>query len=264
MFSFISAQRIIKARHAGAIDFARTIRSPGSTLKPFIYALALDRGWLKPADTLADLPEGASGIGNADGVFLGPMLPRQALANSRNMPATNLLRAVGLETAYSFFRELGLHDLDAPADNFGLSMAIGSLPTSLERLVRAYGALAEDGLLGDFVWAQGQRAARAGARAFGRQREAHHLLLVRSACPAAQFSALRGERVSFPAALKTGTSQAYRDAWSVAYSTKYIVGVWIGRGDAGPMRGLSGARAAAPLAKAILMQLHSVLAGRYR
>ncbi len=67
-----------------------------------------------------NLPEGASGIGNADGVFPGPMLPRQALANSRNVPATNLLRAVGLEAAYGFFRDLGLHDLDAPADNFGL------------------------------------------------------------------------------------------------------------------------------------------------
>ena len=92
-----------QGRQEGAIDFASAIRSPGSTLKPFIYALALDRGLLKPADILADLPEGASGIGNADGVFLGPMLPRQALANSRNVPATNLLRAVGLEGSLWLF-----------------------------------------------------------------------------------------------------------------------------------------------------------------
>ena len=84
-------------RRSGAIDFSRAQRSPGSTLKPFIYALALERGLLKPSDIMADLPEGASGIGNADGHFLGPMLPRQALANSRNVPATNLLRSVGLE-----------------------------------------------------------------------------------------------------------------------------------------------------------------------
>ena len=250
-----------RGRRAGAIDFARAIRSPGSTLKPFIYALALDRGMLRPADVLADLPEGASGIGNADGVFLGPMLPRQALANSRNVPATNLLRAVGLEAAYGFFRELGLHDLDAPADNFGLSMAIGSLPTSLERLVRAYGALAEDGLLGDPVWAQGQER-----RAPVRVLSAGSARLITSflSDPLARlpsFPRYGATEYPFPAALKTGTSQAYRDAWIVAYSAKYIVGVWIGRGDAGPMNRLSGARAAAPLAKAILMQLHSVLPG---
>src|SRR5262249_22606781 len=73
-------------RRAGAVDFTRIGRSPGSTLKPFVYALALERGAIKPSDVLADLPEGAAGIGNADGHFLGPMLPRQALANSRNVP----------------------------------------------------------------------------------------------------------------------------------------------------------------------------------
>src|SRR5262245_30849766 len=143
-------------RHAGAIDFSRVQRSPGSTLKPFIYALALDRGLLKVHDVMADLPDGASGIGNADGHFLGPLLPRQALANSRNVPATNLLRNLGLETTFRFFRALGLHDLEAPADSFGLSMAIGTLPTTLERLVRAYTALSEDGRLLDLHWYEGQ------------------------------------------------------------------------------------------------------------
>ncbi len=89
--------------------------------------------------------------------------------------------------------------------------------------------------------------------------------LITSFCPIRlrgyQFPRYGATEYPFPAALKTGTSQAYRDAWIVAYSAKYIVGVWIGRGDAGPMNRLSGARAAAPLAKAILMQLHSVLPG---
>ncbi|RXM19163.1 glycosyl transferase, partial [Citrobacter sp. AAK_AS5] len=87
-------------------DFARVMRSPGSTLKPFIFALALERGVIRPTDVLADLPEGASGIGNADGQYLGPLLPRQALANSRNVPAANLLRRTGLETNFRFLRDL--------------------------------------------------------------------------------------------------------------------------------------------------------------
>ena len=108
---------------------------------------------------MADLAEGAAGIGNADGAFLGPMLPRQALANSRNVPATNLLREIGLEATFRHFRALGLHDLEVPAESFGLSMAIGSLPTSLDQLVRAYAALAEDGVIGDLVWYDGERVA---------------------------------------------------------------------------------------------------------
>jgi len=118
------------AAPGGAIDFTRVSRSPGSTLKPFIFALALHSGRLTPADVMEDLPEGAAGISNADRNFLGPLLPRQALANSRNVPAANLLRKIGLDTGLEFFRDLGLHRLDAAAQSFGLSMAIGSRTTS--------------------------------------------------------------------------------------------------------------------------------------
>ena len=100
----------------GAIDFSRAPRSPGSTLKPFLYALALDRGVLAPDEIMLDRPEGAAGISNADGGFLGPLLPRQALANSRNVPAANLLRRIGLDTAFDALRDLGMHDLEGPAD----------------------------------------------------------------------------------------------------------------------------------------------------
>ena len=149
----------LATRGAGAFDFTRVTRSPGSTLKPFIYALAFERGALKATDLLADIPEGASGVNNADGAFLGPMSPRQALANSRNVPAANLLRRVGLEANFHFLHELGLHDLEAPAESFGVSMAIGSLPTRLENLMRAYAALADDGVLRDLVYAREQRRA---------------------------------------------------------------------------------------------------------
>ena len=147
---------------AGAIDYAATLRSPGSTLKPFLYALGLDRRLIAPQDVLADLPEGAAGISNADHDFLGPLLPRQALANSRNVPATNLLRRIGLADAFGFLRALGLHRLDSPAQRYGLAMAIGALPTSLDRLMRAYGTLAEDGVDAPLRWFPGQPAQECG------------------------------------------------------------------------------------------------------
>ncbi len=95
------------------MDFSTALRSPGSTLKPFVYALALERGVLSPAAVLQDLPDTSAGIGNADGAYLGPMLPRQALANSRNVPAVTVLRAVGLQRTFEQLRALGLHDLTA-------------------------------------------------------------------------------------------------------------------------------------------------------
>jgi penicillin-binding protein 1C len=248
-------------RHSGALDFSRTLRSPGSTLKPFIYALALERGLLKASDIMADLPEGASGINNADGHFLGPMLPRQALANSRNVPATNLLRNVGLDTTLRFLRDLGLHDIEGPAENFGLSMAIGSLPTTLDRLMRAYGALADDGRLSDLVWHDGQpRKAPAQILSADTARLVTSFL----ADPMARlpsFPRFGPTEYPFPVALKTGTSQGYRDAWTIAWSKQFIVGVWLGRGDAGTMSQLSGASSAARLVHALMLKLHNARPG---
>jgi penicillin-binding protein 1C len=244
------------AEAGGAVDFTRVSRSPGSTLKPFIFALALESGKLTPADVMEDLPEGAAGISNADRNFLGPLLPRQALANSRNVPAANLLRKVGLDTGLEFFRDLGLHRLDGRAQDFGLSMAIGSLPTSLDRLLRAYGVLADEGMLRDLVWYDGQPAAT--SRRLLPTDVARQVTLFLSDPLARLPSFPRYGTTEFPfaVALKTGTSQGYRDAWTIAWSHDYMIGVWFGRADAGPMRDVSGARVAAGLAKALLLRLH--------
>ena len=240
--------------HSGAIDFSRVPRSPGSTLKPFIYALALERGFIRASDTLADLPEGASWIGNADGQFLGPMLPRQALANSRNVPATNLLRTIGLNRTFGFLHGLGLHDIAAPADTFGLSMAIGSLPTTLEKLVRAYGVLANDGKLADLTWIDGQRTRDPLRLLSTDTARLVQSMLADASARLPTFPRYGPTEYPFPVALKTGTSQGFRDAWTVAWSSDVIVGVWLGRADAGTMTKLSGANSAARLAHAIMLR----------
>jgi penicillin-binding protein 1C len=246
---------------AGAFDFTRVMRSPGSTLKPFVYALALERGALKATDLLDDIPEGASGVANADGLYLGPMTPRQALANSRNVPATNLLRHVGLEANFNFLHELGLHDLDAPPESFGVSMAIGALPTRLENLMRAYAALADDGVMLDLSFARDER--RSPPRRVV-SLDTARLITSFLADPQARlpsFPRYGPLEYPFAVAVKTGTSQNYRDAWTLAFSDKYIVGVWIGRGDAGGMRGLAGANSAARLANAMMVKLHGAKPG---
>jgi penicillin-binding protein 1C len=246
---------------AGAFDFTRVRRSPGSTLKPFIYALAFERGALKTTDLLNDIPEGASGVSNADGLYLGPLTPRQALANSRNVPATNLLRRVGLEANFNFLRDLGLHDLETPAESFGISMAIGALPTRLEDVMRAYAALADDGLMRELAFTRGE-ARRAQRRVLSV--DSARLITSMLSDPQARlpsFPRYGPLEYPFAVAVKTGTSQAYRDAWTVAFSHKFIVGVWIGRGDAGAMRAMTGVSSAARLAHAVLAKLHDATPG---
>ncbi len=246
---------------AGRIDFTRASRSPGSTLKPFLYALALERGVLSAAQVMQDLPDTSSGIGNFDGGFLGPILPRQALANSRNVPAVTLLRQIGLQRSFAWLRDLGLHDLEGSADRFGLSMAIGALPSSLDRLMRAYATLAEDGEDRELAWVEGQDTGAPRALIALPVARQVALFLSDPVARLPSFQRYGPTEYPFAVALKTGTSQGYRDAWVIAWSQAYEVGVWVGRADAGPMTRLSGGSSAAELAQAILLQLHGVTRG---
>lgn len=242
--------------NAGAIDFAQTERSPGSTLKPFIYALALDRGAIAPETKLLDTAFSAGTIANSDRSFLGVLTPRRALANSRNVPAANLTRAIGLDETFLYLRLLGLNQMVRPAGYYGLSLSVGALPTTLENLTRAYLALANDGVMRDLVWTR-DAPPIAGTRIMSV--DAARLVTQFLADPSARlpsFPRMGSTEYPFPVALKTGTSQGYRDAWTMAFSHKYLVGVWVGRSDAGPMRDVTGARTAAELARAIMLDLH--------
>lgn len=243
--------------HAGAIDYVQVKRSPGSTLKPFFYALALDRGAMGPATILDDLRNGDGGIVNADPFFLGPLLPRVALANSRNTTAVEVVQKIGLGESYHFLGQLALHeDGNEPAEKFGLGLAIGNEPVTLANLVRAYGALANGGTLRDLTWYRGQPQAPAhrvlsedSAREIG-------LFLSDPQARLPTFPRMGATEFPFPVAVKTGTSSNFRDAWTVAWSGRYLVGVWVGHPDWRPMNGLSGYRSAATLARQVITVLH--------
>ena len=244
-------------RPGGAIDFTTTSRSPGSTLKPFLYALGLERRLIAPQDVMADLPDEAAGIGNSDHDFLGPLLPRQALANSRNVPAATLLRSIGVDDGFAFLRTIGLNGSGSTARRFGLAMAIGALPTSLERLMHGYATLANDGIDTPLRWWRDAATAGPGPRLISL--DSARLVGRFISDPLARlpsFPRYGSSEFPFAVALKTGTSQGYRDAWTLAWSHDWLIGVWIGRADAGPMTQVSGARAAAQLAQTVLLRLH--------
>ncbi len=243
------------AANAGEIDYATRIRSPGSTLKPFIFAQALENGDISPSTILEDTPDNGTDIDNADRRFLGPLLPRQALGNSRNVPAAALVRRSGLDRTYWFLANLGLHDEARPADRYGLTLSIGGLPTALDRLVTAYGALANDGELAPLRWYREQALMPARRMVSA---DTARLITAFLADPMARlpsFARMGATEYPFPVAIKTGTSQGYRDAWVAAFTDRYLIGVWVGRPDGKPMGGLSGASSAALVARDLLMEL---------
>lgn len=243
-------------RYSGAIDYTQVKRSSGSTLKPFIYALALDLGEVTPASVLADIPVSGVPVRNSDGRYLGPLLPRQALANSRNVPAVELVRSVGLEENYAFLRKLGLHRAERPASHYGLGIAIGSLSVSLEALTEAYTLLANEGVEKPLRWLKGERQTAERRHVSAATARLITLFLADPNARLPGFPRMGALEYPFPVAVKTGTSQGYRDAWTVAYSQRYLVGVWVGDADQQPMRRLGGSSGAAELVQRILLRLH--------
>ncbi len=259
--SYLGSDFYADTDFAGAINYATTPRSAGSTLKPFIYALGMETGAFSPASVLADLPfnlsqpGGQYSVANYDERYLGPLLYRRALANSRNVPAVHVLKTVGLAKTYDLFRQLGLAKDDKAASVYGLGLAIGGLYVTLEDLVAAYGVLANDGKTFTLRWfetADEETPAQLIPEDVARQIT---LFLSDPLARLPTFARMGPLEYPFPVAVKTGTSQGFRDAWAVAYSSKYIVGAWIGHPDHERMKQVGGLDAA-QLVKEILLFLH--------
>lgn len=239
---------------AGQVDMVRAPRQPGSTLKPFVYALAFARGH-SPVELLADVPtrfrEGPGHVyapRNYHGELTGPVPAREALATSLNVPAVRLASELPAGELLHTLRALGLHSLDQPAEHYGLALALGSGEVGLRELAEGYVTLANGGehrplrlRMGDAVVA-GTRVLDPTAVAAVTEALSDPVARLRLLPP--------GHRpfdIGFPLALKTGTSSGYRDAWTVGYTRERTVAVWLGNADATPMHEVTGAGGAGPL-----------------
>lgn len=254
--AYVGSTDYFDEARSGSIDYARVPRSSGSTLKPFIYGAAIDRGFITPATILDDIAHGPGGIANSDGRFLGPLLPRVALANSRNVPVVGLVERFGRDRTFDFLRQVGLHDGVRSAEHYGLGMALGALEVRLDHLVRAYGALASDGRLRPLRWHDRHEAAPA-PRVMSEDTARHISLFLSD--PMARlptFSRMGSTEYPYAVAIKTGTSHGYRDAWAVAYSDRTLVGVWVGHPDYRPMNALGGSSSAAVLVSRVMSAIH--------
>jgi penicillin-binding protein 1C len=226
-------------RRSGWIDMTRVVRSPGSTLKPFIYGLAFEEGLVAQETIIEDRPSSFGGYRpkNFDLAYQGDVSVRTALQMSLNVPAVKLLDAVGPARLAARFRHAGTRLVLPPGEAPGLAVALGGAGITLRDLVQLY-----TGLPG-----------RGDVTAIGNlpvERPQARLLDPRAAWQVADMLA----GVAPPAgardmgiAYKTGTSYGYRDAWSIGFDGRHVLGVWVGRPDGAAVPGLSGYASAAPI-----------------
>jgi penicillin-binding protein 1C len=243
-------------REAGQVDAVRAPRSPGSALKPFVYALALSSG-VRPGDVVLDLPEryptthGSWAPENYSRDHRGPLRVREALATSANLPAVRMLERVGVSVLQERLRSIGF-DLPEAASHYGLGLALGDAEVTLEQLVTAYAGLGRGGLWRPLrVLRHGDAAAE--VRFLGTDVAAVIAdVLADPVARAPAFGRYGPLERPYPAAVKTGTSTGYRDNWTVGFTDRVAVGVWVGNFDARPMGDVSGVTGAGPLWAAVM------------
>ncbi|WP_075214556.1 penicillin-binding protein 1C [Mongoliimonas terrestris] len=242
-------------RRDGFVDMTRAVRSPGSTLKPFIYGLAFESGMAHPETLVEDRPTafGSYDPKNFDKTFHGTVTVRRALELSLNVPAVQTLEAVGPARLVARFRRAGVTARLPDMTPAGLAVGLGGVGLTLRDLTALYAALANGGRPVRLVERWDDPGDPAPAKPVLDPRAAAYVTDILAGTP----GAARGDaRV----ALKTGTSYGYRDAWAMGYDGRIVVGVWVGRPDGAPMPGLMGADVAVPILGDVFVRAGGVTA----
>jgi penicillin-binding protein 1C len=258
----------------GQVNATLARRQPGSALKPFLYAMAFDRG-LSPADALADVPmhfvdaDGADlSPRNFDGRYRGPVRARVALASSFNVPAVRVQERIGTERAIKGLKEAGLGGFTAGPDVYGLGLTLGVGEVTLLDLTTAYAGLARGGVFTTPRFLLHAEDARGRSLSMPRNQSDRRWCSPQSAFLVQDILADDAARtpgfgrssvldLPFPMVVKTGTSTGYRDAWCVGFDADHVIGVWTGNFDGSSARGAGGARSAGPIFREIALRLHA-------
>jgi len=251
------------------VDGVTALRQAGSTLKPFLYELAIERGQLTAASLLDDSPVGIPTVGglyvpqNYDHRYRALATVRTSLASSLNIPAVRTLMLTGLERFHARLGELGISSLDQDAAFYGYSLALGSADVSLLELTNAYRTLANGGLQGGLLFAPLPLQPQAGRRVLDADAAFIVADILSDRAARSTTFGLRNElATSFWSAVKTGTSKDMRDNWCVGFSQHYTVGVWVGNFDGRAMWDVSGVTGAAPVWRDLMDWLHRALPNR--
>lgn len=247
----------------GKVNVATSPRQPGSSFKPIVYSLAMLDGKITPATVLEDVPTTFPGDykpHDYDGKYRGPVTVRRALANSLNIPAVEVMQKVGVPSVLDWARELGITTLSNDPSNYGLSLVLGAGEVKLVDLASVYATFADYGVHNDptsvleIYNKQGKRIYKytpKNERVMGP--DVPFLIssiLSDNNTRAEEFG--NTLNISRQAAVKTGTTENYRDAWTMGYTPQVVVGVWVGNNDGSLMDQIAGSLGAAPIWKDLM------------
>jgi len=268
VLAWVGSPDVFDRAHLGANDGVVALRQPGSALKPFLYALAMETRGFGPNTVLPDLELSVkSGAGvwtprNYDDKFHGPVRLREALGNSLNVPAAWTALQVGVEPFLDRLRLLGFDSLQQSATFYGPALALGDGEVKLAALTNAYATLARGGLQKPLRLVRSVSSADGARTSYEPGVETR----VMPAAPALAITDILKDRrarlasfgdyspLDFPyeVAAKTGTSKGFRDNWTIGYSSAVTVGVWVGNFDGSPMHEISGITGAGPIFHAVM------------
>jgi penicillin-binding protein 1C len=246
--SYVGSADFYNSSDAGQVDGVRAIRSPGSTLKPFLYAMAFDAGLATPKMKITDVPVSYGGYEpqNFDQQFNGNVTIEYALINSLNIPAVKLLQQIRTEVFIKSLKKAGFDQIRRDEKKLGLSLVLGGCGVSLEQLTKMYHSFASYGKHTEFNWLKedttsgGFQIISAGA--------SYMLTEILSKVKRPDLPLEWQNSADLPkVAWKTGTSYGRKDAWSIGYNKNYTIGVWVGNFSAEGVQELTGASVAAPL-----------------
>jgi penicillin-binding protein 1C len=240
---------------SGQTDMVVSARQPGSALKPFLFALALDRG-TTAATILPDVartfptPTGPYRPRNYDQRFRGPVRVREALGSSYNVPAVYLTEAIGAARLLETLHNAGFASLRRSSDHYGLGLSLGNGDVTLLETANAYRTLANGGVWRPYRWTLTGDRVSAGPEQRVASPQAAAIVLDILSDPAARvggFGMATPFEFAYPTAVKTGTSRHFTDNWAVAVTAGFTVAVWVGNFSGRPMQGVSGVSGAGPL-----------------
>lgn len=248
---------------APKVDGAAALRQAGSTLKPFLYGMALQGRQLTAASVLDDspiqlnTPMGLYIPQNYDRDFKGAVSVRTALASSLNVPAVRALGLVGVDNFVRTLRAYGLDSLTGDGEHYGFSLALGGVDVRLVELTNAYRALANGGKWRPLRFTPTERSAK--SRQLISPQAAYIIASILSdkTARAMTFGLENPLATRVWTAVKTGTSKDMRDNWCIGFSSRYTVGVWIGNFNGEPMHDVSGVSGAAPIWRELMDYLHA-------
>lgn len=271
ILSMVGSRDFFDTQNNGQVNGALSLRQPGSTLKPFTYGLALERGMtaaeiLEDRDIQFPTPEGSYRPRNYDKRFHGPVRLRQALACSYNVPAVSVLQTLGPDLLYQRLKTVGFESLDKSPSHYGVGLTLGNGEVTLLELVNAYAALARGGVskeersIVQLLDTEKNDVTAPEDRKTGRVFSPQvsyiltHILSDKDARVPA-FGYLSPLNLPFDCAVKTGTTREFKDNWTVGFTPRHTVGVWVGNFDGAPMHNISGITGCGPLFKDITLLL---------